>query len=84
MKKNNSTISIERGHKMPEKRFMEHGNQASLREAISKLKRNESFLWKDNKMPHKAAEDLGMKIKTRKINGEGFRVWKIPTTDAPE
>ena len=41
------------------------------------MKANESVLWRDNKSAYRAAEQLGIKIKIRKINGQGYRIWRL-------
>ena len=71
-------IQIERGIEMPEGRHALDGALADLRKALLKMKPGESFKWALHyKAPYDAAKQLKIKIATRKINGEGYRVWRV-------
>jgi len=49
-----------------------------MREALSGMEVGDSFLWsRDNKHPYKAAKQLGCRITTQKVNGNGWRIWRI-------
>lgn len=49
-----------------------------MREALSGMKPGDSFIWTaDNKHPFKAAKQVGCRITTKKLNGNGWRVWRI-------
>lgn len=66
-----------------ERRPRPQGNQAivgrmhTLREAIKRLRGNQSFRWPNHSEPYKASYQLGVKITTRKDNGNGFVVWRV-------
>lgn len=70
-------IIIENGIMLPKGNQSPAGRTAQLREAISKMKFGQSFMWADNFLPYDAAEQIGATISTRKINGSGYRVWKV-------
>jgi len=53
------------------------GKLAALRTALKAMKAGDSFVWECNKAPFDAARQLKMKITTRKVNGEGYRVWRV-------
>jgi len=73
----NARIKIERGVPVPERRFHTTGNLCALRNAMKNMAPGDSFLWGDNKSAYDAANQIGVKIKTRKSNGDGYRVWRI-------
>jgi hypothetical protein len=70
-------IQIEGGIEMPAKHLSVTGKSAELRKAMQTMKPGDSFMWDDNVLPHRVAGQLGMKITTRKIDGEGYRVWQL-------
>lgn len=53
------------------------GNLYLLRQAFLKMKTGDSFLWPNISNPYRAAKQVGCKITTRKINGEGHRIWLV-------
>lgn len=70
-------IQIESGIEMPPGRMAVNGKLAALRNAMQAMKPGDSFMWECNKAPYDAARQLKLKISTRKINGEGWRVWRV-------
>jgi hypothetical protein len=78
------TITIESGHKMPEPRRTKgdgvnrraSSERGMLREALTRMEIGQSFTWNDNVNPFMAAYDVGVKIKTAKLNGNGYRIWR--------
>jgi len=78
-------IIIERDHPPPLLRKAIAGKEAAMREAIKVMQPGESFIWKTNKLPYRAAAALGARITTRKTPN-GYRVWKTgnhPTQTDP-
>lgn len=70
-------IQVESGIEMPPGRMAVNGKLAALRNALAAMKPGDSFMWECNKAPFDAARQLNVKISTRKINGEGYRVWRV-------
>ena len=77
----NKTIAIpviEKGIPTPRGRFSITGKRATLRAVIKRMKPGDSFVWPENKAPFRAAEQLGIGIKTRQIgDGTGYRIWRV-------
>lgn len=44
---------------------------------MMKMLPGDSFLWHENNAIYRQAEAAGIKITTRKINGQGYRVWRV-------
>lgn len=59
---------------IPKGRLRIRGKLATLRRAILAIKDTGPFEWEDNHNPYRAAEQLGVKITTRKLNGNGYVV----------
>jgi hypothetical protein len=74
---NTPAIKIEKGIPISPKHHPDSECDA-LREAISRMKPNESFLYPSNKPLYRVAASLGITIVTRKQNGTGYRVWRMP------
>ena len=70
-------MKIDSSIPVPERRFCKCGASHELRTAFSKMNHGDSFVWENNYAPFRVAYQIGIKIKTRKINGSGYRVWKI-------
>lgn len=68
---------IESGVPMPRGFWRSDGVQASLRLTLASLPVGHSFIWSDNSAPYRAAKDIGAKIKVRKEDGKGWRVWRV-------
>jgi len=51
--------------------------QAELRFMLTAMLPGDSFLVDYCQQAHCAAKKAGVTIQTRKVSGEGFRVWKI-------
>lgn len=70
-------LVIESHVPMPEGRFHDNGLYATLRKTLKEMTDGQSFVWSENTMIYRAAQEAGVKVKTRKINGEGYRVWRV-------
>lgn len=76
-------VQIESGFPCPEKRRSNVGKMAQLRQLIKQLSiskgipQDGSFSWPEDKMPYRAAKDLGYRIKIAKQNNNGWRVWRV-------
>jgi hypothetical protein len=77
MKRERLKIVIESGIECPDGMFPVNGTLQGLRKALKKMKPGQSFMWDDNALPYHAASSIGIKVKTRKISGLGYRVWKL-------
>jgi len=59
------------------------GSRFTLRQLLEKLpvahgtKHDLSFPWPNNYYPYSTAKLMGITIRTRKINGSGYLVWKV-------
>lgn len=67
---------IESGVPMPRGFWRSDGRQASLRLTLASMNVGDSFLWNENHAIYGAAKDIGAKIKVRKEDGKGWRVWR--------
>lgn len=70
-------IKIETGIPIPFGNYRSDSNLGQLRGALQKMKAGDSFIWPNNKLLFDAARLSGTKIKTRKENGSGYRVWRV-------
>lgn len=70
-------LQIEKGHPVPKGKQQTQGNLADMRAALSSMNIGDSFVWPDCYTPYRAAEQMGMKVTLRKLNGRGFRVWRV-------
>lgn len=70
-------IVIEADIPMPDGNFAMAGVYESLRSTLKDMKAGQSFVWDENGMIYRAAKEAGVKIKARKINGSGYRIWKV-------
>lgn len=61
---------------MPNGRQAIQGKLWRVREILKTKKSGESFIWDEHRNPYLAAQQLGIKITTRKLDGEGYIVWK--------
>lgn len=59
---------------LPSGRTRMVGKLATLRRAIQSLEGNATFEWSENHNPYRAAEQLGVKITVKKLNGNGYVV----------
>ena len=71
-----TAIKVDSGIPMPKRRFALGGNLTAVRGALEGMKVGDSFMWGSNKCAFLAAKQLGVKITTRKVDGEGYRVWR--------
>ena len=71
------TITIESGHAMPKGRQILTSQLGALRAAIKQMRSGQSFVWHDNRHPYKAAQQVNATIKTVKLNGQGYRIWRV-------
>jgi hypothetical protein len=70
-------IQIESGVELPAGHRWLTSKQEQLRQILQGMKVKESFIYPDNHDPYRAAKDCGVKIATRKVDGQGFRVWRV-------
>lgn len=72
-------ITIERGIEMPPPmRLAVRGQLAALRNALQSMKPGDSFMWNGkNTTAFRAAKQLDLRIGTRKVHSEGYRVWRM-------
>jgi len=78
MSANQIKVKIEKGIKLPPGRCALEGQLYQLRSVLDSMQAGDSFLWKQpSHNAYKAANQLGIKISTRKINGSGYRIWRI-------
>lgn len=79
MKPKPSPFKIETGVPLP----AENRRSEEFVSGLKKLKKakgskeDESFVWDDNNVIYRIALRYGFKIRTRKENGTGYRVWRI-------
>ena len=68
---------IEHGIPIPQGRS---GRLQRLRDKLRAMEIGDSFVYDDRadcSNPHQAARQIGAKIKTTKLDGLGFRIWRI-------
>ena len=78
------TITIESGHTMPSRKRLEASGtkrdplsvRGMLRNALAMMREGQSFIWQDSRQAFLAAYDIGATIKTKKLNGKGYRIWR--------
>lgn len=70
-------IKIESGHDIPSGNRALIGAMHDLRRTLETMLDGESFIWPDARVCWRAAIQIKVKIKTRKISGRGFRVWRV-------
>jgi hypothetical protein len=70
-------VKIDKGIPIPERKFAVEGKHHELRQALLGMNCGDSFAWPENRKPYKAADQVGVVIKTRKVNGSGYRVWRV-------
>lgn len=69
-------IVIEQGVPMPAGR--QGGFMYQLRLAFLEMKPGDSFVWhRDNKHCYVVAKMMDIKIRTMKVSGEGYRIWRV-------
>lgn len=72
-------IKILHGLPPPQGRYWTSGNSHELRLAVMALKdKGDYFVWdKCHQAVYRAANQLGVKVRTRKVDGQGVYVWKV-------
>lgn len=70
-------IKIEKGIDVPDCRWATEGEFFELREVLRKMKVGESFRWHNSQNVYRAARQLNVKVISRKLNGSGYRIWKV-------
>lgn len=70
------TLVIEKNIPIPT-RYIAGSAMDAMRKAFNKMRIGDSFIFEGNKHPYIAARDAGIRIKTQKISGQGYRIWKI-------
>lgn len=68
---------IERNVPIPPRGRWLDSNALRLRQAMLEMKVGHSFVWHEHSSPFRAAKELGINITTRKMNGQGYRVWRV-------
>jgi hypothetical protein len=53
-----------------------------LYETLRSMFADQSFTWPTNRQVSQIAKEMGIKVETRKINGDGYRIWHKGTLDA--
>jgi hypothetical protein len=77
VKRRTIIIEIRDGIPIPIGRSVEDSVLNTLRKTISSMKVGQHFDWKsENKSLYRAASEIDVKIKTRKLDGGGYRVWR--------
>lgn len=67
-----SGIPLTKSHQIPDSEV------GRLRRVMSAMTCGDSFLYKGHPhSPYCAARGVGIKITTRKVSGEGVRVWRV-------
>lgn len=63
----------------PARRFGIEGEIPTIRGILEKMQPNQPpIIWpRDSKSAYRAAAQLGIRIKTRKVNGQGFKIWRL-------
>ena len=74
---NNPAIIIEDGIPTPVGNRHADSKLGILRSTIASMKPGQSFVYPATKSVYKAADDLNVKIRMRKLNGGGYRVWRV-------
>lgn len=46
-------------------------------ELMVKMECGQSFIWHENTSIYRVAKVLGISVKTRKLDGTGYRVWRV-------
>lgn len=72
------SIVIERGFPIP---THQRSKLHEMRLALSSMSYGDSFVYDqgrhDTSDVHRAAREVGVKVKTTKLDGGGFRVWRV-------
>lgn len=77
-------FAVEKNVPPPDGRFQANGKFAELRRTLQSMKAGDSFVCPCNKSAFRAAQQVNVKITTRKENGQGWRVWRVsPAIAAP-
>lgn len=54
------------------------GDLENLRLQLAAMEHGNSFVWpKANQTVYRAAADIGVKVRLKKLNGTGYRVWRL-------
>ena len=71
-------VKIDKGIRLPPGHQMPDSERGRLRVLLKSMKAGESFIWdKDSKPCYDAAKKEHIKIAGRKLNGIGYRIWKV-------
>lgn len=65
------TVKIESGIPVPRKQ----PKRSPLDAIFAAMRPGDSFVWKNANTPLMYAKRMGIRITTRKLNGDGYRVW---------
>lgn len=80
MRKNSETLSVTIRSDLPPPapgRKVSESELGTLRQIFEAMKPGDSFEWPSNKQVYRAANEVKAKVRTRKLNGTGYRVWRI-------
>lgn len=73
-----SVLKVERGPAVPKGKWIESSTLGLIRRTLCSMRKGDSFVWpNDNKLLFDAARQTKIKITTRKLNGAGYRVWRV-------
>jgi hypothetical protein len=72
-----SPLKIETNIPLPQENLATHGIGFELRSALARMSPGDSFVFRENRSPFRAAQQIGARITTRKLDGQGYRVWLI-------
>lgn len=65
-------------HDIPIPKGREGGFKYQLKCAFLEMKPGDSFMWyRDNKHCYSVAKTVDVKIRTMKVSGKGYRVWRV-------
>ena len=71
-------VKIDKGIRLPPGHYMPESEQGRLRALLQSMEYGDSFVWnKDSKPCYAAAKKENIKIAGRKLNGIGYRIWKV-------
>ena len=73
------TIKIDKNQPLPKDKWVDDSMMGAYRKALCSMKQGDSFMVNDDrdyKLAYRAAGQVLVKIKTRKVNGQGYRIWR--------
>ena len=73
------TIKIDKNQPLPKDKWVDDSMIGAYRKALCSMNQGDSFIVNDEtayKLAYRAARQVLITIKTRKVNGQGFRIWR--------